>query len=1234
VRVLLSLSPHIEELVCRFTRIRLEELDMESAIKRALTVVLCLSLFLSLGAPTFHSSVSNQLEPYDVELSMSTGVHYLVSGVPAPPKVLAASDSSGVELFMVYHPMITSESLGRNWAFSIPEVRQIPGQGVSFFSGTQAKQEIFQQQGGAQPGVSKYSDLFARDFEFIQAQNQFVETLPNGTRRIYSLVSATQAPPHLATQQEKRYFLSEIVSPLGLKTSFQYQLSASGEVQPVSIVYDLPDDASSNRGEVTFLYQGSRLEEIAVHTLGGVHHHSLVFHFSRDSQIERITKLNAGREQSKVLWQYSYQGTHMTERRGLLGKITQWSYATPQRTSSVVKPKLVEQITYRDITNPERVRTVKFSYHTEKNGHFGRINASYDDKLTQITEFAADLPIKGLVAKRTLVDHEGDPIIRTRNDLQVNEHGHLVGRNAVVSRFGKDGAVAHFASSVEHDEYNRVAKVQSFGQVTSDQPPFTVSSQYTEQRIGYLEPTNNKKDLASTIEVVDSNNLTIERVDIAYNADGRAVSSVRQVIDSQGVTTNLLETSFKYDEAGFLTEISYPNGLKGVIGRNQALLVTSLSLKGKSNGIFSTEFEYDDLARVVSVLNVADGVRNVYHFDAWGRLAGSLAESQDGSVSHDLGQLTRSYLDASSTYGVNYVDNTQGDKHVRIYFDAEVNPVQNTTRMTAEGGATPYSTTLYRYDELGRLVATSSPFFTGDASVVAIDAAQYWTERHYDLRGQLSAIIPPNDADGMVSVHFEDIIGTALGRRVDVGDTRHETIYEGNTLVQTVSSADQAISNTFVKEYDANAKALRSFDSAGNLGLITFDNMNLLSVQPMVGGGISYSYGLDSLLNRIESQGGRASQFDYDQFNRLNSLQLEIIHPNDANSKVTQSVNVQYGPVDHGNGCTVPPSRVAGIQGPNDAVMLCYDDLARVIKQTHFNFLASETLTWYYQYDHLARTSLIVQPDQSVLEYHYFPDGSVQKIESSAFSEPVLEVLSRDPFGRVTERKLLNTVETVTRNPISGVPLKYERNGNISSDFVWNNDKVTGVVSKANLQQLVVEDQYLGPRLERRTMESFKGSKGSSKIKDHEYEYDSLWRLLTPDNVEDLSSVTYQSSEYPYTPTQAHYKDGSDADLTFDADGNPLEWFGTFHTYHSPTRRSSGYKNQEVTFIQGVLGLLAVSEKVGLFYKRDTYFVGNMIVDVTSPGTKKYYTVVRGTDLSTPNGLNSNLLAIASKTKN
>ncbi|AFZ10677.1 RHS repeat-associated core domain protein (plasmid) [Oscillatoria nigro-viridis PCC 7112] len=528
------------------------------------------------------------------------------------------------------------------------------------------------------------------------------------------------------------------------------------------------------------------------------------------------------------------------------------------------------------------------------------------------------------------------------------------------------------------------------------------------------------------------NNLTDNpRTKTEYDYAGRTVAT----IDAKGRITR-----YEYDNLGRLVKTIYPDATPNNLLDNP-----------------TSKTEYDSLGRRISATDAA-GKTVKYEYDALGRLT---------AVVQTLNQAGTNPINLRTEYGYDEAGRLiwqEDAKDNRTEFEYDKNgrrvavelpltqrsvttydEVGNVKTVTDFNG----NTVTYGYDAENRLtskqfsVIGESPVtftYTSSGQIKTVVKGQETTVFNYDELGRLVSRIDPDGpylASGATIEYEYDAAGNRTSVRTPVGLSQYE--YDEQNRLEKVIDPDLAVTSYF---YDAEGNLertelpnevveTRTYDELNRLKLLTYQRNNA-TLQ-------SFDYTLDPVGHRrvVTEQNGRKVEYEYDDLYRL------------TKETITDTVNgsrtISYGYDAVGNRLTKTDS-VGGVTSyvDDDNDRLLKEELRQnggLVKTTEYRYDANGNTTrkiengtqeTVYTWNQEKRLVGVQTPTGENISYAYDADGvRVSKTVNGVTPEYLVDK-NRD-YAQVLEKRVN---DVLSASYVYGLDLISQERGNVDSYYL------------------------------------------------------------------------------------------------------------------------------------------------------------------------------------------------------
>lgn len=609
---------------------------------------------------------------------------------------------------------------------------------------------------------------------------------------------------------------------------------------------------------------------------------------------------------------------------------------------------------------------------------------------------------------------------------------------------------------------------------------------------------------------------------------------------AHAATTLTRTTSYQYDSDGYLIqETSEPNnsalrvdsayGLDDFGNRSQvtasstasgaaavASRVTTATYGG--NGRFVTRStnaldhqetrSYDSRFGAVTSLTGPNGLTTNWQYDGFGRKVKEIrADGTQTTWSYTLcnggcpgnGVLTSAFYYITETpLDVNGAQNGPVSK---VYND----PLDREIRREVQGFDGSTIITLTQYDNLGRVVAVSRPYYSG--------STVYWTQAQFDQLDRKTSETAPDNS--VTSYAYNGLTVSATNASSQTTAKTH------NSRGETVKITD-ANGKILQLAYDPFGNLLQTTDPVGNHITNTFDLLGrkLTTSDPDMGSW-SYQYdGFGQLIQQTDAK-GQITSYQYDKLGRL----TQRGEPGLTSTWTFDSCSMGVGKL-----CASSSDNLY-------SQTLSYDSLGRASGST------TQLDTGYSfsnQYDINGRLSGQSYPFGKAVKYVYTSLGYLSEVRDAATDQLYWKANTYDAEGNLLLQTLGNglPVQQVYDPKTGRQTAIYAGAGNSVLNLTYQYDSIGNLMNRTDAN-LNVNETFLYDKLNRLT-----ASQGAG-LPTIGYSYD------------DLGNITSRSDvgTYSYNATKPHavasIAGTVNTSFSYDANGNQTAGNGRTISYNS-----------------------------------------------------------------------------------
>lgn len=545
--------------------------------------------------------------------------------------------------------------------------------------------------------------------------------------------------------------------------------------------------------------------------------------------------------------------------------------------------------------------------------------------------------------------------------------------------------------------------------------------------VGNIYTYSNYDIYSNPGQVVDANNVI---TNYAYDSKGR--------VKTISAENNL--TSFFYDSKGNVDYIILPEGniidytydavdrLTGITRRNNNFnAIDSITYTYDTEGNKTSEairtadingeikkqtgFEYDQWNKLTKIIPATDNPAKFFKF--FNLSNGPVSKEKDGNTSDGLWSAEYIY---DSLLRIKQIKNLPDNFITGFNYDLQDNLTQVTD--------TNNNTTVYAYDDIGRLVRVQSPD-TGVTSysydpagnlISKTDARNITANYTYDSLNRLTNIDLPGTNDDIIFTYDSISVSNGKGRLTEMSDSSGYTVYHYDTLGRITEEERNIDNRNYITTY--------SYDLNGNLTGIaypsgTFVHYTYDAADRITGIAVTGNQGLSSVINAGYIPFGGLSSMAFG-----NGASENISYDNQyriINKSVSNQLSVKsYGYDNNSNITTITDSLDS-----SKTQSFSYDALNRLTSAT----LNSQPLTLNYTYDPIGNR-LSETKNSDTTTYTYQANRLTSSTQHSALNT---QHYSYDPSGNLTSDSIRNFIYNQNNRLI-----RISENGIIEGEYVYD----------------------------------------------------------------------------------------------------------------------------------------------------------------------------------------------------
>ncbi|MFH0790479.1 MAG: RHS repeat-associated core domain-containing protein [Candidatus Omnitrophota bacterium] len=597
-------------------------------------------------------------------------------------------------------------------------------------------------------------------------------------------------------------------------------------------------------------------------------------------------------------------------------------------------------------------------------------------------------------------------------------------------------------------------------------------------------------------------------------------------------------TSKTYDDNGkmLLTSVTYPKLNSLHYEYDEKRNVTKVIHKpkpGSSDPDIVTTYTYEPNYNFIKTITDPKGNVTTYDYDSQGNLIQITYPQVNGiapittftynqygqieTVTEPKGITTKYAYDQAAGY-LSEITSDFGDTvHLNITTQFVYDTVGNVTSVTdAQGRVTSFTYDFLNQPTVVRDALSNLTRYTYDKNSNLIklekqanEAATEWqtTEYEYDILDQLTRIKQNLTQDTILTTQFQYDANGNRTKVIDAEGKQTTYLYDERDLLYNVTDALNSVTEY---NYDLNTNLEGIKDAQGNVTSYAYDDFERLIKTTYADNSTEeYTYDSNSNLLTKRTRKGDTITYAYDVLNRLTGKL--------ANE---QTITYAYDVA----------SRLTEVADSAERIAYSYDNLNRVIQTD--STLNAIRYTLNYEYDKSGNRTKLTYPDNSHITYAYDSLNRLTNIQDQVGAS--IASYTYDLLSRRTGVNLSNNTQTAysydNSNRLLNIVNEVNAGADISS-FAYSYDKAGNRKSK------------------------------TSTTGTENYSYDAIYQLTSVTNgtttnyaYDKLGNRTTAEEKTYVSNTLNQYTKVSEADLTYDANGNLTNHNGWTYTYDYENR--------------------------------------------------------------------------------
>jgi|GEM_PF-3127947 len=654
---------------------------------------------------------------------------------------------------------------------------------------------------------------------------------------------------------------------------------------------------------------------------------------------------------------------------------------------------------FHEVTKSEPGRITKTYFHQSQFSTNDESRGEYEDHISK----------KGRAYREELYNVDGKLIDVTLTKWQKTDLGNdryfVVPERVTSLHF--DGGSVHEDSAMtyQYDEYANVIEEIQYGRVNanSDTGDFSDTGNDFKKIIttySYNSANPTLVHFPATGKLFDQSSALISSTEYYYDQSNTLGAifqgDVTKQRDWNSESSEFIESFFSYDTRGNVIEEIYPNGNVTTLQYDSVypFFPISITQEGSTDDRdIASFFSYDFSLGLIKEKINPNGEKNVFSYDAFGRLKTKSRSSNDDSL--NMIQI-ESYLYYDFENPSHVQQFTYPDVESHVFLDGFGRVIQQ--RKEHEAGA--FVVIDKKYDERGNIASESLPYFdsgnifdsndwkgikpgstnTFDPKNRPINIATSVGTTNYDYHGFKTTITDPRGIK-------KDLYADPFGNLIQV------TEYNQGQTYQTFYTYNALNLLTNIQDASGNLRTI-TYSSLGRR--LTLGDMYNPSVPPSVIPTWNFSYDKNgNLLSEIDPNGTNIF-YEYDEFDRV------------KNEKNNGEIMYDYVYSTAG----VSRGLLSQVSGKIFSTHFDYDYHGNTTKES--KIIQERTFETFFTFDILDREQTITYPNSEVVNYFYNNAGLLEQISQSGIggNKTIVNNFDYSPVGQIARIDYGNGVST------------------------------------------------------------------------------------------------------------------------------------------------------------------------------------------------------------------------------